>query len=152
MSEFEGFQVDQEEDDVFELIPEIEQPEFEEIFQRDSNQINQGRRREGPNRLGRPVLDLFARTKLIVARSAQLQLGVKPLIAPERLYSTEIQEIAIQELNAAINGEIIFPIKIKRKYADGTYEVWTVTDFNRNYNGRDAGGRSQRSRQRKLNY
>jgi DNA-directed RNA polymerase subunit K/omega len=152
MSDFEGFQVDQDNDDIYEVIPDIEQHELEEIFQSDNNQANQTRRREGLDILGKPVLDIFARTKLIVARSAQLQLGVQPLIPRERLYSNELQEIAIQELNAAIRGEIIFPIKIRRNYADGTYEIWTVADFNRDYNGRDAGGRSQRSRQRKLNY
>lgn len=150
MSDFEGFQVDQVEEDIYEVIPEIEQPEFEEFFQ--GNQPVQNRKREGADRLGKPVLDQFAKTKLIVARSAQLQLGVQPLIPRERLFSNELQEIAIQELNAAIRREIIFPIRIKRNFADGTYEIWTVTDFNPNFNTKDLGGRSQRSRQRKLNY
>jgi len=153
MSDSGVFEVAIDEDEyIAEDIPELEQPEFEEIFQNDANLVNRGRRREGADKLGKPVLDHFARTKLIVARSLQLQLGVERLIPDERLFSNELQEIATQELNAAINGEVIFPIRIRRNYSDGTYEIWTVNDFNPKYNRKDATGRSQRSRQRKLNY
>lgn len=141
MSEFIGFEVDVDEEDVFEDTPEIEQPEFEEIFQSDVNEGNLGRRREGAERLGKPFLGKLAKARMIAARTAQLQLGAPPLISRERLRSSELQEIAIQEFD-----ERVIPIKIVRKFADGTYEVWNINEFK--YFVRDI-GRSQRSRQRK---
>lgn len=142
MTEFGGFELDAEEEDVFEETPDIEQPEFEDIFQSEVSENNLGRKREGADRISKPFLGKLAKSRLIAARSGQLQLGALSIIPRERLRSSEIQEIAIQEFD-----ERVIPIKIVRKFADGTYEVWNISDFK--YFVRDV-GRSQRSRQRKF--
>jgi DNA-directed RNA polymerase subunit K/omega len=63
---------------------------------------------------------------MIAARAKQLELteNISSTIPPTRLRSTEPQKIALQELE-----ERVIPIKIVRKYPDGTYEVWTIKDF-----------------------
>lgn len=150
MNEFGGFEVETDVEDVKEDIPDLSdvQPEFEEVFQANLDESQLGHRREGNERIGKPYLGKLAKSRLISARSGQLQLDAPPLIPPEQLRSNEIQEIAIQEFDEAIKGNLNFPIKIVRKFPDGTYEIWTVSDFK--YYVRDE-GRSQRSRQRKFN-
>jgi DNA-directed RNA polymerase subunit K/omega len=142
MGDFGGFEIDVDEEEVFEETPEIDQPEFEEIFQSDIGDIDLRRRREGVDRISKPFLGKLAKARLIAARSEQLQLGAPPVIPPNRLRSSELQEIALQEFD-----ERVIPIKIIRKFADGTYEIWSINDFR--YFVRDI-GRSQRSRQRKF--
>lgn len=140
MGDHVSFEDDLDDEEVFEETPDIEQPEFDEIFQGDLNEVNLGRRREGDDRLGKPFLGKLAKARLIAARAGQLQIGAPPLIPRERLRSNELQEIALQEFD-----ERVIPIKIIRKFADGTYEVWSIKDFK--FFARDT-SRSQRSRQR----
>ena len=142
MSEVGGFEVEVDEEEVFEETPEIEQPEFEEVFQSDVNDVSMGRRREGAERISKPFLGKLAMARLIAARSAQLQIGAPPKIPPERLRSGELQEIATQEFE-----ERVLPINIIRRFSDNTYEVWHLSEFK--YFVRDV-GRSERSRQRPL--
>lgn len=137
-----GFEEELEEENAFDEIPEFEQPEFEDIFVSSNiDESDMGRRREGNDRIGKPFLGKLAKARLIAARAGQLQLGSPPKIPLSRLRSGEIQEIAEQEFD-----EKVIPIKIVRRFADGTYEVWEVKDFQ--YIVRD-GRRSERSRQRK---
>lgn len=150
MSESVGFYDDGEEDNIIDDEADISgiQPEFEEgFFQDNYNENELGIIRDNINlpKLGQPFLGKLAKARLIAARSGQLQLGSPPLIPINQLYSFELHEIAIQEFNEAVEGRIIFPIKIIRKFADGTYEVWRISDFE--YFVRDK-GRSQRSCQR----
>jgi len=123
---FEGLDDPDFEDEMepLEEVPEIEQPEFEEVFQSEIAGIGNLRRREGADRISQPILGKLAKARLISARSKQLELGAPPAIPRTRLRSGELQEIAKQELE-----ERVLPIKIIRKFADGTYEVWTLTDF-----------------------
>jgi DNA-directed RNA polymerase subunit K/omega len=146
MAEFHGFGMDEEEEEAFEKTPDIDEPPpvMEDIYQGNINENTLGRLREGNERIGKPVLGKYAKARLIAARAAQLQLGVESIIPQDRLRSSELEEIAIQEFD-----ERVIPIKIIRKYADNTYEIWTIKDFK--YFPRDV-GRSQRARQRKLKY
>lgn len=148
MADSHGFVMDDGDDEMFEEIPEIEQPEFDEVFQGDISELS-GRLREGTDRLSRPRLGKLAKARLIAARSKQLELGFPPMIPKERLRSGEEQEIALQEFEEQIArpNEDIFRIRIRRNFADGTYEIWKVGEFK--YFPKDT-GRSQRSRQRKF--
>lgn len=137
-----GFEVEVEESEVFEETPEIEQPEFEEIFQGDLSELSTGRLREENERISKPFLGKLTKARMIAARAGQLQLGAPPKIPRERLRSMELQEIAIQEFD-----ERVIPIKVIRRFTDNSYEVWKITDFK--YFVRDT-GRSQRARQRKF--
>lgn len=123
---FEGFEDPDfdDEDEPLEEIPEVELPEFEEIFQTDVSGVENLQRREGADRIAKPVLGKLAKARLIAARSKQLELGAPPAIPRDRLVSGELQEIAKQELK-----ELVLPIKIIRKFADGMYEVWPLSDF-----------------------
>lgn len=104
-------------------IPEIEQPEFEEVFQIDPT-IESVNRREGKDRISAPILGKLAKSRLISARAKQLEMGAPPAIPRDRLKSGELYEIAKQELR-----ELVLPIKIIRKFVDGTEEIWSLTDF-----------------------
>src|SRR5947199_251312 len=120
MTEFEGFADELEDDEFAEEVPDIEQPEFDDVFVANSNENNLGRKREGNDRLSKPILNKLAKSRLISARVAQLNIGAPSLIPNDRLHSNELQEIAIQEFDAAVRNEIKFPIKIVRKFTDGT--------------------------------
>jgi DNA-directed RNA polymerase subunit K/omega len=148
MTENIGFVIDLDDDDAIENTPDIDDvlPPVEDIYQDDVNEAHLGRLREGTDRIGKPFLGKLAKARLIAARSGQLQLGAPPLIFRDQLRSSELNEIALQEFDEAVAGNLVFPIKIIRKYADGTYEIWRISDFK--YFVRDI-GRSQRSRQRK---
>jgi len=111
-------------DDFDEPTPEIEMPDVEEIFQSDTSMFMPSKERLGAERLGLPVLNKQAKARLIAARSKQLELGAKSTIPSARLKSMNLEKIALQEID-----ERVIPIKIVRKYADGTYEVWTIKDF-----------------------
>lgn len=113
---------DEEEFDV--QTPEIEQPDFEEVFQSDLDQLIPNRERTGTDRISKPTLGKLAKARLIAARSGQLELGAKPEIPSHRLKSSEPHKIALQELD-----EKVIPLKIIRKFPDKTYEVWTIGDF-----------------------
>lgn len=119
--DFDDFD-DEEEFDM--QTPEIEQPEFEEVFQSDFGQLIPNRERTGADRISKPTLGKLAKARLIAARAGQLELGAKPEIAPNRIRSSEPQKIALQEFD-----EKVIPIKIIRKFPDKTYEVWTIRDF-----------------------
>jgi DNA-directed RNA polymerase subunit K/omega len=129
MSEFRGFEVDIEEEEATEETPEIDLPTLEDIFPTDTTDVNLGQRREGSERISKPFLGKLAKARLIAARAGQLQLGAPPMIPRDQLWSYELQDIAQQEFEAAANKQIEFPIKIVRKFADGTYEVWKVSEF-----------------------
>lgn len=148
MADSYGFEVDDEDDEVVEETPEFEQPEFEEIFQSDASELA-GRRREGADRISKPVLKELAKSRLISARASQLERGFPPVIPRELLKSTEAQEIALQELEEQIKrpNEDIFKIRIRRNLPDGTYEIWRVNEFK--YFPKDI-ARPQRARQRKF--
>lgn len=150
MDNFGGFGDEDDDENIPEDVADISdiQPEFDEVFQSVINENQPGRRREGSERISKPILKKLAISRLLSARSGQLQLGAPSLIPIHLLNSSELHEIAIQEFNEAVKGNLIFPIKIVRKFADGTYEVWRVGEF-KHYE-RDIGGRSQRSRQRKF--
>lgn len=112
----------EEEEEVLGEPPELEQPEFEEVFQGEVGELSHMRKRE--ERLSKPVLGQLAKTRLISARAAQLQSGALSKIPMEQLKSRELQKIARQELE-----EKVIPIKIVRTFPDGSYEVWEITDF-----------------------
>jgi DNA-directed RNA polymerase subunit K/omega len=148
MADSHGFEVDVDDDEVFEETPEIEQPEFEEVFQGDTSELT-GRLREGADRISKPILKKMAMARLISARAKQLEIGFPPVIPRERLRSGEEQEIALQEFEEQIKrpNEDIFKIRIRRNHPDGTYEIWRVNEFK--YFPKDI-GRTQRARQRKF--
>lgn len=113
-------------EDVEELIEEtneIEEPIFEEIFASDTSHITE-RRRTGKDRISPPFLGKISKARLIAARAHQLFLGAKPMIPIERLKSTELSKIALQELN-----ERVLPIAVVRKFPDNTVEIWPISDF-----------------------
>lgn len=123
MNSFEDFDPNEEDEEAFGETPEIEQPEFEEIFQSETD-LSNARRREGNDRISKPFLGKLAKARLIAARSRQIQIGAPLVIPVERLKSRNSQDIAKQELQ-----ERVIPIKIIRRFADGTYEVWNIKDF-----------------------
>jgi DNA-directed RNA polymerase subunit K/omega len=115
-----------EDDELFpdpevEEVPEIEEPVGELQFLEEAPpQLVQ---RIGDDRLAAPILDQFAKTALIAARAAQISLGDRIRFPPP--YNTiEPGELARQELARGI-----FPLKIIRTFADGTYEEWLVEEF-----------------------
>lgn len=116
-----------------EEAPEIEQPELDEIFQTDSESMS-SRERKGEDRVSPPFLGKQAKARLIAARAGQLRLGAKQLlpmtqIKPNRFGKIDENEIAKQELAAAIAGKIRFPLAIVRKFPNGSFERWPVSDF-----------------------
>lgn len=117
---------DNEDEDIesLEEDPELEQPEFEEIFQTDGHKLGEVKYREGSERKTPPFLGKLEKSKLILSRVKQLELGMPSVIPRERLRSGELINIAKQELE-----EKVIPIKIVRKFPDGTVEIWPVTDF-----------------------
>lgn len=121
---FDAFDDFEEEEELDIETPDIEQPDFEEIFQTDTGQLMPGRERTGAERISKPTLGKLAKARLIAARAGQLELGATPAIPTSRLRSYEPQRIARQELETKV-----IPIRIVRKFADGTFEVWTIQDF-----------------------
>lgn len=114
----------EDEAEALEELPELELPDFEEILQTDISNIENVKRREGNERISKPILGKLAKARLIVKRAQQLQAGAPPAISRERLRSGELQKIAEQELE-----ERVLPIKIIRRFADGYYEIWPLSDF-----------------------
>lgn len=106
-----------------EEVEGLEEEELEEIFQGGA-EAPVSRERTGQNRLGSPFLGRLAVARLIAARTARLQLGDPPRIPRERLVSSNLEDIAKQEL-----VEKVIPIKIRRNNPDGTFEYWRVPEF-----------------------
>jgi DNA-directed RNA polymerase subunit K/omega len=121
---FEDFDEFDDEEEIDVQLPDLDQPEFEEVFQSDINQLIPDRERVGSDRISKPTLGKLAKARLIAARAGQLELGASPQIPFNRLRSNEPQKIAQQELQ-----EKVIPLKIVRKFPDGTFEVWTIKDF-----------------------
>lgn len=116
-----------------EEAPEIEQPELEEVFQTDGEAAVSLERR-GADRVSPPFLGKQAKARLIAARAGQLRLGAKSLlpmtqIKPNRFGKIDENEIAKQEFAAAIAGKIRFPLVVIRKFPNGTFERWVLSDF-----------------------
>lgn len=125
--DFEDLDVD--DDEGLGQTPEIEQPELEDVFASDISDFAGARQRVGAERISPPFLGKLAKARLIAARTSQLWAGAPSIIPPGRLRSSQLQEIAKQELQEAIAGQVIFPIKIVRKFPDGTVEIWAIPDF-----------------------
>jgi DNA-directed RNA polymerase subunit K/omega len=124
---FEDYEPEEEEEGG--ETPEIEQPELENEFQTDFSELTGPRIRSGAERISPPYLGTLAKARLIAARAAQLWQGSVPLIPVAQLQSRDMEKIARQELNEAIKGKITFPIRIVRKFPDGSIEYWSVSDF-----------------------
>jgi DNA-directed RNA polymerase subunit K/omega len=120
----------QSEDDELFLndLPEEEAPEVEEpvaqlqFLEEAPPQLVQ---RIGNDRLAAPTLDQFAKAALFAARAAQISLGDQIRI-PKEAYRgiIDLVEIVQLEMNRGV-----FPLKIIRTFADGTYEEWSVYEF-----------------------
>ena len=113
--------------DFEEEATEIEQPEEEpeiEILSLDEVPPPSVRRREGAERISKPFLGKLAKARLIAARAKQLESEVKPLIPVGKFRSGELNEIAKQEL-----AEGVIPLKILRRFADGSEEVWLLSEM-----------------------
>jgi DNA-directed RNA polymerase subunit K/omega len=129
MSDFGGFGdgIDNDDDDIIKDTADISdtQPELEDIFQSgDLTEGQLGKKREGNDRIGKPFLGKLTKSKMIAARAKQLEIGTPSVIPPERLRSSALEKIATQEFD-----ERVIPINVIRKYPDGTYEIWKITDF-----------------------
>lgn len=81
-------------------------------------------KRIGDERVGIPTLSITDFTALIAQRAKQLAMGDPPLISP--LPSTEFGAIAQAEFERGV-----FPLKIIRKFSDGSYEEWSVYELHR---------------------
>lgn len=114
---------DEPEDDFDE--EELEDPEAEEIDEIfEAGVVYKGKERTGKERIASSFLGRLAKTRMISARAKQLEAGAASTIPRNRLKSGDILEIAKQEVR-----ERICPIKIVRKFPDGSYEVWGIQDF-----------------------
>lgn len=119
LDELSDIEEDVEEEDV-----EDAEAEFEDLIEAEGLSEHGYRELVGEERRSQPYLGSFAKARLIATRAKQLELGYPPAIPRERLKSIEPQRIARQEIE-----EKVIPLKIIRKFPDGTYEIWNIKDF-----------------------
>jgi len=105
---------------------ELEDPEgepIEEVFE--SGSISLGtKERKGSDRIAAPHLGRLAKSKLLSIRAKQLSIGRLSVIPLSRLRSRDFRQIALQEIE-----ERVIPLKVKRQFPDGWYEIWEIKDF-----------------------
>lgn len=78
-------------------------------------------------RITKPFLNKYEKTRVLATRSKHLSLGAKPLIKIENATATTFLssfEIAKQELK-----EGMIPYIIRRRMPDGRYEQWKVSEL-----------------------
>ena len=74
-------------------------------------------------RVTRPRLTKYERTRIIGTRATQIAMGAAPMV--EALDETDPLRIAEKELN-----EYRVPLMIRRYLPDGNFEEWKVSEFN----------------------
>jgi DNA-directed RNA polymerase subunit K/omega len=80
--------------------------------------------RFGADRQAPPILDQYSKTALIATRARQLASGDRPRIPDRDIKTGELSEIARLELERGV-----LPLKIIRSFSDGTYEEWSISEF-----------------------
>lgn len=100
-----------------------EEEEVAEEYFGDDFEFSEGEKElKGDQRRSPPVLGNYALVKLLETRVAQLAKGSPTTLLNPK--STDSFEIAKQELK-----EKVIPLKIVRRFHDGTYEIWLIKEF-----------------------
>ena len=109
-----------------EIEIEIENDEdciYEELY--DINKIKKSKRINDEDRITMNRLTKYERTKIICARSQQIENGSKIMLNCEgdinKLLSIQIAELELQNK--------VIPILVKRYLPNGDYEIWKVSEL-----------------------
>ena len=109
-----------------EIEIEIENDEdciYEELY--DINKIKKSKRINDEDRITMNKLTKYERTKIICARSQQIENGSKIMLNYEgdinKLLSIQIAELELQNK--------VIPILVKRYLPNGDYEIWKVSEL-----------------------
>lgn len=102
---------------------EEEDNETSDIIEYDTTEKENYENRK-TQRISKPYLNKYEKTRILATRSKQLSLGAKPLIKIISDKKLSPFEIAIEELK-----QKMIPYIIRRKMPDGKYELWRVDEL-----------------------
>jgi len=104
-------------------IKDLDILQIEEIANTDVDTV---RENVTPNneRISKPYLNKYEKTRVLATRSKQLSLGAKPLIKVESSKKLSPYEIAVEELKNKMT-----PYIIRRKMPSGKYEYWKISEL-----------------------
>ena len=75
-------------------------------------------------RITLPILTKYERSKILSIRSQQIMDGSAVFVDCSKMEKPTPYSIALEELKQKKT-----PFKVRRKMLDGTYEIWSITDF-----------------------
>lgn len=118
--------IEVEENDEDENDEEEEEEEIEDIAEMTATEADTIKDNVVPakERVSKPYLNKYEKTRILATRSKQLSLGAKPLIKIESERKLSPFEVASEELRQKMT-----PYIIRRKMPDGRYEVWKVSEL-----------------------
>ncbi|MEM3857886.1 MAG: hypothetical protein QW478_00625 [Candidatus Micrarchaeaceae archaeon] len=103
--------------------PEIEEHNIEEaLITKTPTSLSAENELKGAARRGKPVIDIFMRTKLLIKRTMMLENGAKPMIDVQG--ETSYAKIAEKELK---QGKL--PLYVLRIHPDGKWEKWYLNEL-----------------------